>query len=116
MDCIAKILITDDYPSFRRGVREYLLGALPGTSLEKASNPEEMMRLVQRTQFNMITMDITMPGWSPLQVTNAIQKTMLLHTHSYLDDAFGTRVRSTDAKGGRARISQQERVLRLEKS
>ena len=84
MDCIAKILITDDYPSFRRGVREYLLDALPGTSLEKASNPEEMMRLVQRTQFNMITMDITMPGWSPLQVTNAIQKTMLLHTHSYL--------------------------------
>src|SRR5689334_6076228 len=71
---MTKILIADDHPSFRRGVREHLLEGLPGISVEEASNAEDMLQVVKRTKCDLVTMDITMPGLSPLEATRAIRE------------------------------------------
>jgi DNA-binding NarL/FixJ family response regulator len=71
---MTKILVTDDHPSFRRGVREHLLEGLPGASVEEASNGEEMLHVLKRTKCDLVTMDITMPGWSALEATRAIRE------------------------------------------
>ena len=71
---MTKILIADDHPSFRRGVREHLLEGLPGISVEEASNAEDMLHVLKRAKCDLVTMDITMPGLSSLEATRAIRE------------------------------------------
>jgi two-component system, NarL family, invasion response regulator UvrY len=100
---MTKILIADHQPSFRRGVREHLLEGLPGVSVEEASNGEEMLHYLKGTKFNLVTMDITMPGWSLLQVTQTIreicQSTHILVLTMHPEDEYGPRMLHAGADG-----------------
>jgi len=100
---MTKILITDDHPSVRRGVREYLVEGLPGVSVEETSNAAEMRHVLNTTKFDLIIMDITMPGWSPLEATRAIQQlcrsTRILILTMHPEAEYGPRMLRAGADG-----------------
>ena len=98
-----KILVTDDHPSFRRGVREHLLEGLPGASVEEASNAEEMLHVLKRTKCDLVTMDITMPGLSVLEATRVIralcQSTRILVLTVHPETQYGPLMLDAGADG-----------------
>ena len=57
-----RILIADDHPVFRKGLRA-LLTSMPTTELVgEATNGEEAIRLAEELQPDVILMDVVMPG------------------------------------------------------
>jgi DNA-binding NarL/FixJ family response regulator len=70
-----RVLIADDHPLFRDGMRG-LLGSLPDMEVVgEASSGEQAMELARELQPDVILMDIKMPGINGIEATREI-----LHT------------------------------------
>jgi two-component system invasion response regulator UvrY len=59
-----RILIADDHPLFRRGVKEILQDGFNGATIGEAANVQEMLDRVRQESWDAVVMDITMPGKS----------------------------------------------------
>ena len=69
-----RVLIADDHPVFRFGVRA-LLGAMPDTEVVgEATNGEEAVVLVASLRPDVVLMDITMPGMGGIAATRRIRE------------------------------------------
>ena len=67
-----RLLIVDDHPMFRRGLRT-LLAALPEVRVVgEAGGGDEAVRLAAELQPDLVLMDLQMPGGSGLAATRAI--------------------------------------------
>ncbi|HEX2728260.1 MAG TPA: response regulator transcription factor [Rubrobacteraceae bacterium] len=67
-----RILIADDHPLFRSGMRA-LLGAVPDTVVVgEATGGEEAVKLAARLQPDVVVMDLQMPGVSGVDATRRI--------------------------------------------
>jgi len=70
------ILITDDHPIVRRGVRQILEDDVHGrfSHIEEASSGKEMLDKLQSIAFDVIILDISLPGRSGLELIGDIKK------------------------------------------
>ncbi len=69
------ILIADDHPVFRKGLRA-LLASMPGVELVgEAKSGEEAMRLAEQLQPDVVLMDLQMPGGGGLAAIREIVQT-----------------------------------------
>ena len=67
------ILIADDHPIIRQGIRQ-ILGDLPGeTNIEDAGSANELLSKIDNTVFDVIILDISMPGRSGLDTMMEIK-------------------------------------------
>jgi DNA-binding NarL/FixJ family response regulator len=69
------VLIADDHPVFRKGLRA-LLASLPSTELiGEATNGEEAIELAEQLQPDVVLMDLQMPGGGGLPAIRQIVQT-----------------------------------------
>jgi DNA-binding NarL/FixJ family response regulator len=69
------VLIADDHPVFRKGLRA-LLASMPGVMLVgEATNGAEAVRLAEQLQPDVILMDLQMPGGDGLSAIRQIVQT-----------------------------------------
>ena len=74
-----RVLIADDHPVFRNGMRA-LLNSVPGIEVAgEASTGEEVIALAARLQPDVILMDVQMPGTGGIEATRRI-----LHTSPHI--------------------------------
>lgn len=70
-----KIIIADDHPLFRKGVRN-LLGTTDDLDVVgEASSGDEALKLAGTLQPDLVLMDIRMPGLNGIEVTRLIKQT-----------------------------------------
>jgi DNA-binding NarL/FixJ family response regulator len=70
-----RVLIADDHPLFRSGLRA-LLGAVPDTTVAgEATTGEEAVALAAELQPDLVVMDLQMPGVSGIDATRRILDT-----------------------------------------
>jgi len=62
------ILITDDHPNVRRGLRELLIDSFPGSEFFEACNGDEVFAQLLLSRFDLMLLDINMPGRSGFEV------------------------------------------------
>jgi len=67
-----KILIADDHVLFRQGLMQILAEEFPRTVFGEASNTRELMDCVQKQTWDVVLLDITMPGRNGLDVLKEI--------------------------------------------
>lgn len=67
------ILIADDHAVVRRGVKDILAETLPNLSFSEAGTGDEVLRLLFGTTFNLLVLDINMPGRSGLDVLRDVK-------------------------------------------
>lgn len=68
-----QILIADDHAVVRRGLREILADALPGADFSEASNGDEVLSQLGKSQIAMVVLDISMPGRSGMDVLRDVK-------------------------------------------
>ena len=74
-----RVLIADDHPHFRDGLRALLLSAPDAEVVGEAGDGEEAVRLAARLQPDVILMDLNMPGTGGIEATRRI-----LHTSPHI--------------------------------
>jgi DNA-binding NarL/FixJ family response regulator len=71
---LVKILIGDDHSVVRNGVMKSLSAKFPEVEFGEASNAADVLRLVDEDNWNLIILDINMPGRSGLEALREIKE------------------------------------------
>jgi DNA-binding NarL/FixJ family response regulator len=111
-----RILIADDHPLFRHGVRT-LFSTVPDLDVVgEAASGEEAVRLAGEMAPDVILMDIRMPGWNGIEatrrVTAAHPKVNVLILTMFQDDTSVFTAMQAGAKGYVLKDAEKEELLR----
>jgi len=68
------ILIADDYNIMRKTLRQWLSTRFPNLQVFEASNGEEVLEILKNTQFQLVLMDIHLPGIDGISTTSRIKE------------------------------------------
>jgi two-component system, NarL family, invasion response regulator UvrY len=72
---MAQILIADDHALVRAGLHKILEEGLPPASgIEEVANGDEMMQALTARQFDVIVLDISMPGKTGLELLQELRR------------------------------------------
>jgi two-component system invasion response regulator UvrY len=71
---VISILIADDHAILRRGLKEILADELDSAILEEAGNAQEVLAQIQNRAWDLVILDITMPGRSGLDILRDLQQ------------------------------------------
>jgi two-component system, NarL family, invasion response regulator UvrY len=69
-----KVLIADDHAIVRKGLREILREASEATTVAEASNGQEAFEKVAAEPWDVVLLDISMPGTSGLEVLRRLKQ------------------------------------------
>lgn len=98
-----KVLIADDHPVIRRGLIEILEGAFGPIECGEAGTAPEAIRRVHEQRWDVVLLDVTMPGGGGLEVLNDAVSTrprlpvIVLSVHP--EDQYAVRVLKAGAAG-----------------
>jgi two-component system invasion response regulator UvrY len=70
---MSNVLIIDDHPVFRQGLRQIIAEEFPGTNCGEAGDSDQAMTQLARNKWDMVVLDISMPGKNGLQILSDIQ-------------------------------------------
>jgi two-component system, NarL family, invasion response regulator UvrY len=68
------ILIAEDYPLFRLGVKELLTDGLEAVKVGECDNAQDLFELVQRKKWDVLILDISMPGTTGTEALKHVKK------------------------------------------
>jgi len=71
---VIRVLVVDDHPVFRKGIRALLEGSAEITVVAEAGSGAEGVRLAEETRPDIIIMDLMMPGMGGLEATGLIHE------------------------------------------
>jgi DNA-binding NarL/FixJ family response regulator len=98
------IMLVDDHPIVRRGVRDILSDAFPSAVIEEVSlGADAILLLLQHVRWDVVILDLTLPDGSGLDVLERIHElkaglpVLILSMHSA--DQFATRALNAGASG-----------------
>jgi two-component system invasion response regulator UvrY len=98
-----KILITDDHAVVRQGLKQILAAEFKRATFGEAGNAQEAIDRVWRENWDVVVLDITMPGRSGLEVLQEIRRSrpklpvLVLSMHP--EDQFALRLLKAGAAG-----------------
>jgi len=111
-----KILITDDHAVLRRGLKQILEDGFGKIQFGDAANASEAIAQVAKEQWDLVVLDITMPGRSGLDALKEIKalkpnmRVLVLSVHS--EDQFAVRVLKAGASGFLNKDSAPEELVK----
>src|SRR5580765_3141298 len=69
-----KILIADDHPLVRTGLIQVLTEAFPHATFAEAGTVAEVLNLIWKQPWDVLVLDITLPGRSGLEALKEIKR------------------------------------------
>ena len=73
MENVKKILIVDDHPLFRKGIKSVLAEDPDVKVIGEAGNSEEAMVLIEKETVDIVILDLQMPGMSGIELSKMIK-------------------------------------------
>jgi two-component system, NarL family, invasion response regulator UvrY len=111
-----KVLVVDDSPLFRRGVKDLVNEGFQGAKIGEAGNAVEMLELLRRKPWDVAVMDISMPGMSGLdalkQVKQELPKLPVLILSMYPEEQYAIRMIKAGADGYLTKSSAPEELVK----
>lgn len=104
-----KILIADDHAIVREGLKQIVAEEKDIIVAGEAENSEKMMELLQKEKWNLIVLDINMPGKSGLEALKDIKLLYpdlpVLILSMFSEDQYGLRAIKAGASGYLKKVS-----------
>jgi two-component system, NarL family, invasion response regulator UvrY len=110
-----RVLITDDHPVVRRGIRQILEDNERISLVEEAGNGKELIEKLKKQVFDVILLDISLPGRSGLDLIPEIKKIqksagiLILSIHS--EEIYARKAIKYGASGYLTKLSAPEELL-----
>lgn len=111
-----KILIADDHPVVRQGLKQMLADEPDMKVAGEAANATDLLEKVQKEPWDIVLLDITMPGRGGLDVLKDLKRdrarlpVLVLSMHP--EDQFGLRVLKAGAAGYLTKDSAPEELVK----
>ena len=111
-----KFLIIDDHALMRRGLKQLLADEFPNAILGEARDGAEALQLIQQQKWDVVILDIFLPGRSGLDVLNDIKHVepelpVLIHS-MHPEDQFAVRAFKGGASGYICKTDLPEELLK----
>lgn len=110
-----KILIVDDHPILRKGIREILHEHYSPLTCFEASNSAEALSLVRKNSMDLILLDISLPGGNGLEILKQMRSegifTPVLILSVQPEDQYAIRVLKAGASGYLKKDSAPEELI-----
>jgi len=117
---VIKILIADDHPIVRQGLKQILLEEFERPVLGEAQNCQEVLELVQKQDWDVVVLDISMPGRGGLEVLKELKQArpklpvLILSLHP--EDQYAVRALRAGAAGYMTKeVAPEELVKTIKK-
>jgi two-component system invasion response regulator UvrY len=98
-----KILIADDHAILRHGLREILERGIQNAECGEAKDGEEVLTLVKQGSWDIVLLDLSMPGRSGLDILDDLHQLRptlpVLVLSMHCEDPFGKRALKSGASG-----------------
>ena len=111
-----KVLMADDHPVVRRGLKEILTGQIRDIVCGEAKNAQEALDEVQRVPWDLLILDISMPGRSGLDVLIEIKRARpkfpVLVVSAHPEAQYGKRSLMAGASGYMHKDSAPDELVR----
>lgn len=111
-----RILIADDHAIVRRGLKEILLRELEDAVCGEAEDAQQVLAQVQSHDWDLVLLDITMPGRSGLDVLKDLKmlrpKLPVLVLSMHPEDQYGKRLLKAGASGYVNKRSAPEELVK----
>ena len=111
-----KVLVADDFPLIRRGVRELLVEGFQGVKIGEASNFHEMLDLLRRKPWDVAVMDISMPGMNGLDALKQVKEEFpdlpVLIFSMHPEEQYAVRMFKAGADGYLTKVSAPEELVK----
>ncbi len=110
-----RVLITDDHAVVRRGLEQILADTYEDIVFGEATNAEQAIELVDHGDWDVVILDISMPGRSGLDALKEIKKlrpelpVLILSIHP--EDQYARRVLKAGASGYMTKESAPEELV-----
>jgi DNA-binding NarL/FixJ family response regulator len=112
---MSKILVVDDHPLVRKGIAEVLAEELNSSVIGEASNSAEAMNAVWNDTWDLVLLDISLPGRGGLELLSEIRtarpKLPVLILSAHPENQFATRVLKAGASGYLTKASPSHILL-----
>jgi len=111
-----RVLIADDHAILRRGLEEILVREIEGVVCGEAENAQQVFAQFQNHAWDLVILDLTMPGRSGLDVLRDLKRTrpkvpvLMLSMHP--EDQYGKRVLKAGASGYMNKESAPEELIK----
>lgn len=111
-----KVLVVDDSPLFRRGVRDLVIEGFHGAKVGEAGNAHEMLDLQRRKPWDMVVMDISMPGMNGLDALKQVKQeftdlpVLILSMHP--EEQYAIRMFKAGANGYLTKAAAPEELVK----
>jgi two-component system invasion response regulator UvrY len=98
-----KVLLVDDSPLFRRGVKDLVIEGFQGARIGEAGNAYEMLELLKLKPWDLAVLDISMPGINGLEALKQVKQefpdlpVLILSMHS--EEQYAIRMFKAGAEG-----------------
>jgi len=100
---VIQVLIADDHAILRRGLKEILMRELDGAVCGEAKDASETLSRIQDAEWDLVILDITMPGRSGLEVLRDLKvarpKLPVLVLSMHPEDQYARRLLKAGASG-----------------
>jgi len=113
---VIKVLIADDHAILRRGLKEILARELEGAVCDEAKDAQQVLAKVQSDHWDLVILDLSMPGRSGLDVLRDIKgmrpKLPILVLSMHPEDQYGKRILKAGASGYMNKESAPEELIK----
>lgn len=110
-----KILIADDHAVVRKGLKQILADAADIASIDEAGSGQEALKKVRENNYNMVLLDISMPGMGGVDVLKQLKierprlPVLILTMHP--EDQYAVRILKAGASGYLTKESAPDELI-----
>lgn len=98
-----RVLIADDHAIVRKGLRQIAKEQATGIEIDEAENGQEVMEKIQQAKYDLLVLDISMPGRNGLDILQEVRHmqpalpVLILSMHP--EDQYAIRMLKSGASG-----------------
>lgn len=109
------LIITDDHPLLRKGIRQILEGMIEINTIDEAENGSQLIEKIRNNDYQVVLLDISMPGRNGLEILKDIKTikpaVAVIMLSVYPEEQYAVRALKLGASGYLTKSSAPEELI-----